>query len=223
MHILIIDDHQVFRCGLSTALQKLGEYTAISEADCIAAAKISIEAAHRDLDLVILDLGLPDGDGIEFLAYLQQHYPLLPVAILSAEESIKLMKQSLRSGAVGFIPKSTDTAVILSAIQLMLSGGTYIPPKMMLSFSSDESDITTDETTAPTANSSIKQTPLAQPDRMHLTSRQQEVMKLIIQGLPNKEIAWQLNISEGTVKAHTTAILKARGLYSRKQLIALGR
>lgn len=223
MHILIIDDHQMFRCGLSTALQKLTESTTISEADCIAEAKTKIEAAHRDIDLTLLDQSLPDGEGIEFLDYLQQRYPLLPVAILSAEESVQLMKQSLRAGAVGFISKNTDTAVVLGAIQLMLSGGTYIPPKMMLSYSSDESNTTADETTSPTANSSIQQTPLSRPDRMHLTSRQQEVMKLIIQGLSNKEIAWQLNISEGTVKAHTTAILKARGFYSRKQLIASGR
>jgi len=218
MHILIVDDHQMFRCGLSTALQKLGEHCTISEADCIAAAKIRIETTHRDLDLMLLDQGLPDGTGIEFLAYIQQHYPLMPVAMLSAEESIKLMKQSLRSGAVGFIPKSTDTPIILGAIQLMLSGGTYIPPKMMPTLSSGGADTTADEPTNPTVNL----TPLSQPDRAQLTQRQQEVMKLIIQGISNKEIAWQLNISEGTVKTHTTAILKARGLFSRKQLIASG-
>jgi len=208
MHILLIDDHQMFRCGLSTALQTLGDHSTISEADCIAAAKSSIKTLHREIDLVLLDQGLPDGEGLELLIYLQRHYPLLPVAILSAEENIKLMKQSLDSGAIGFIPKSTDTSIILAAIQLMLSGGTYIPSQMMLSHASATDD------------NPINTSPLAQPSRTHLTARQQEVMKLIIQGLSNKAIASQLNISEGTVKTHTTAILKSRGFFSRKQLIA---
>lgn len=215
MHILIVDDHQMFRSGLSIALQALTELNTISESARIADAKLKIESCHQDIDLILLDQNLPDGTGSEFLQHLQQHYPLLPVAILSAEENIKLMKESLNGGAVGFIPKSTNTSVVLGAIQLMLSGGIYVPPKMIALSSLPAIE--------PQHHDINEQLALTQQLQTSLTPRQQEVMKLIMQGLANKDIAWQLNISEGTVKAHTTAILKAKGYYSRKQLIASGK
>jgi len=125
------------------------------------------------------------------------------------------MKESLNAGAVGFIPKSTGTTVVLGAIQLILSGGIYVPPKMIALSSLPAIE--------PQHNEINEQPALTQQPRASLTQRQQEVMKLIMQGLANKEIAQQLNISEATVKAHTTAILKAKGYYNRKQLIASGR
>ncbi|MDX8413440.1 MAG: response regulator transcription factor, partial [Mariprofundales bacterium] len=131
MHILLIDDHQLFRLGLSQALHSLNKETTISEAGCLVEAKDSLEANQQSFDLILLDQILPDGEGINFLAYLQQYYPLIPVAMLSGEEDIKLMKQALNFGALGFIPKSTDIAIILTALQLIFSGGIYIPPKMM--------------------------------------------------------------------------------------------
>jgi len=88
MHILIVDDHQMFRCGLSIALQALAELNTISESASIADAKLKVESSHQDIDLILLDQSLPDGKGNEFLKHLQQHYPLLPVAMLSAEEKL---------------------------------------------------------------------------------------------------------------------------------------
>ncbi|MDX8409666.1 MAG: response regulator transcription factor [Mariprofundales bacterium] len=205
MHILIIDDHHLFRLGLSRALLTLDKDTVISEAGCLAEAKDSLKANPQSFDLILLDQILPDGEGINFLHHIQQHYPLIPVAMLSGEEDVGLMKRALESGAFGFIPKSTDIAIILTALQLILSGGIYIPSSMMPSLCSNAS------TKVRGLNTRSEQ----------LTQRQQEVMELITQGLSNKEIAWQLNISDGTVKTHVTAILKAKKLHGRKQIIAM--
>ncbi|MDQ6966838.1 MAG: response regulator transcription factor [Mariprofundaceae bacterium] len=204
MQILLVDDHELFRSGMATALRTVDEDISILEADCIASARPVIEANHRTIDLVLLDYEMPDGNGIIFLQRIQQDYPLLPVAMLSAVENVRLMTQSLESGALGFIPKTTSTSVILPAIQLMLSGGTYIPPTMLPAL----------------ALSAFSEPAQADKADEGLTERQLEVLGLIAQGLSNKEIAWRLKITEGTVKAHVSVILKARGSFSRKQLIA---
>ncbi|RLL53534.1 DNA-binding response regulator [Mariprofundus sp. EBB-1] len=204
MHILLIDDHALFRSGMSAALTALGEDIAMSEAGSIDAASTIIESSHKNIDLVLLDYELPDGDGIGLLKHITRQYPDMPVAMLSAFEDTKLMKLALEAGALGYIPKRTSTSVILSAIQLILSGGTYIPPKLLPSM-----NIFNNRTTSQ-----------AEQGSEHFTQRQQEVLKLIINGLANKEIAWQLNISESTVKVHVSAILKIKGMHSRKQLIA---
>jgi len=204
VQILLVDDHELFRSGMATALRTLDEDISILEADCIASARPVIEANHRAIDLVLLDYEMPDGNGITFLQRIRQDYPLLPVAMLSAVENVRLMTQSLEAGALGFIPKVTSTSVILPAIQLMLSGGTYIPPTMLPAL-------------ALSAFSEPAQADKADED---LTERQLEVLGLIAQGLSNKDIAWRLKIAEGTVKVHVSVILKARGLSSRKLLIA---
>ena len=203
MLILLIDDHELFRSGMATALRELDASVDILEADSIASGLSVIEKTNSTLDLVLLDHELPDGNGISLLKRIRMDCPLIPVAMLSGVECPKLMKQALELGAMGYIPKATNTPVVLSAIHLMLSGGIYVPPKMLPSLGS-------------AAPSSPAQ---AEANDERLTVRQLEVLDFITQGLSNKEIAWQLNISEGTVKAHVTVILKAKRAHSRKQLI----
>jgi len=193
MHILIVDDHALYRRGLTQALMDQPDIRRVSEAGSAAAACAVIDLHSDDLSLTLLDHGLPDTNGIALLQQLQQQHPLLPVAILSASEDALLIKQAIDAGALGFIPKSTDTPVLISAISLILSGGTYIPPNMQQ-----------------------KQPPAA---LRTLTARQQEVLHLICSGMPNKEIAWRLGISEATVKAHITVIFRAYGVSSRTQLL----
>jgi len=205
MKLLLVDDHELFRFGLLTALQNKGYDFSISEADSIQMAQSIVKASGHTFDLVLLDQKLPDGNGLDFVAYLRQHYPLLPVAMLSAVDSPVLMKQSLDMGAMGYIPKRATTAVIAGAIQLMLSGGIYVPPMMMSLLRSDD-------------NTQAKELGVT---KSLLTVRQQEVMSLICEGLSNKEIGWQLGVSEGTIKAHVSVILKVKGVFSRKQIIAL--
>lgn len=203
-HLLLIDDHQLFRSGVLLALQTFNKTIFATESDSIASAKTILENSTHNIDLILLDQSLPDGEGINLLQHIKNHYSSIPVVILSASDDIALMKQALQLGASGYIPKSSNTSVIVSAIQLILSGGIYIPPKLMPSaLASDNHAITSP------INQSVEP----------LTERQQQVLKLVCQGLSNKEIAWQLKIAEGTVKGHISLILKSRSMHSRKQLI----
>jgi len=203
MHILIVDDHGLFRQGLVQLLKEELQVKTVSEASSVASASSVIEQHHQGINLVLLDHGLPDGDGVDLLEKVQCNHPHLKVAILSGHENPPLMEKSLRLGAVGFIPKRTEPSVLLSAIQLVLAGGIYIPTDL-LPFLSKEG-IRKFEATM--ANGS-------------LTQRQLEVLGLIRIGLSNKEIARQLNISEATVKAHVTVVLKSHGVSSRTKLLA---
>jgi DNA-binding NarL/FixJ family response regulator len=206
MHILIVDDHDLFRQGLVQLLKEELQVKTVSEASSVASACSVIEQHHQGINLVLLDHGLPDGEGIDLLEEVQCRHPHLKIAILSGHEAPPLMEKSLRLGAVGFIPKRTDASVLLSAIQLVLAGGTYIPTDL-LPFLTKEGVQKIESTMG---NSS-------------LTQRQLEVLGLIQAGLSNKEIARQLNISEATVKAHVTVILKSHGVSSRTKLLAPGR
>ena len=206
MHLLIVDDHDLFRQGLVQLLMEELQVKTVSEASSVASACSVIEQNHQDINLVLLDHGLPDGKGIDLLEEIQRHHPHLKVVIISGHEDPPLMQKSLRLGAVGFIPKSTETSVLLTAIQLILAGGTYIPTHL-LPFLSREG---------------IRKFKATIEDDS-LTQRQLEVLGLIRVGFSNKEIARQLNISEATVKAHVTVVLKAHGVSSRTKLRISGR
>ncbi len=199
MHILVVDDHQLFRSGLIQLLQGLSRIRKISEAESIAEARRLIRE-NGNFGLILLDYELPDGKGINLLMEIKRQYPEQKVAMLSAWEDIELMRRSLEIGALGYIPKSTRATILLTAIQLMLEGGTYIPPHLL---------------------SLIRDEPIEEPmsSSKHLTERQLEVLKLIRSGMTNKEIARLLGISEATVKAHVTAILRYKGVSSRNKLL----
>jgi len=197
MHILIVDDHDLYRQGLAQSLLGCAQILAISEADCLASARDIIHAQHDCLDIVILDHGLPDGNGITLLKELQTTHPLLPVAMLSAHEDMNLMRECIEAGALGFIPKSTETTILLSAVELMLAGGSYIPPSLY----------------------HLAQHSAVKPQNDPLTQRQEQVLALLRLGLSNKEIAYQLRITEATVKAHVTMILKHYRVTSRTMLL----
>jgi len=204
MHILIIDDQDCYREFLSGLLQSSDLNVSITEAATIKVARAKIKAPQQPYDFVLLDHILPDGEGLDLLKEARNHYPELPIAMLSATEDPQLAWQCLELGASGFVPKSTILAVLLSAIQLMLAGGRYIPPHIlphmpMSKYTADTS-----------ANSKHEQ----------LTPRQLEVLELLYSGLSNKTIAHRLKISEATVKAHITAIFKLMGVSSRTKLIA---
>lgn len=203
MHILIVDDHDLFRQNLVKLLQsELHVKTAI-EADTVGSAHQLIAQHHQSLDLVLLDHDLPDGKGIDMLDGIRSEYPHLKVVILSGWEDPKLMQESLALGALGFIPKSIATSVLLTAIQLTLAGGTYIPTNLLPYLPKDGLN---KSATVLEAN--------------NLTHRKLEVLALMREGLSNKQIARHLNISDATVKAHVTAILRIKGVSSRTQLIS---
>ncbi|MFV1983959.1 MAG: response regulator [Thiohalomonadales bacterium] len=195
MKILIADDHALFREGLRHVLDDLAQPLLVLEAlDCPNALQLAGE--HPDLDLVLLDLQMPGEDGFTALAYFASHLPATPVVILSASDKRSDMQRSLDMGAMGFIPKNTPGSVMLSALNLVLSGGIYIPPSMI----KDEY--------RPHSNSGQKST-------TGLTPRQLEVLALLVEGGANKEIARELNLAEATVKMHVTAILKCLDVNNR--------
>jgi DNA-binding NarL/FixJ family response regulator len=204
MHILIIDDQDCYREFLTGILQGSDCSITISEAASIEIARAKVQASQHEYDFVLLDHILPDGKGLDLLRETKNQHPNLPIAMLSAKEDPQLAWQCLELGASGFIPKNTALAVLLSAIQLMLAGGRYIPPHILPHM--------------PIPNNSSNTADKNKHGQ--LTPRQSEVLELLYLGLSNKIIAHRLDISEATVKAHITVIFKLTGVSSRTKLIA---
>jgi len=201
MHILIVDDSDIFREGLADLLQESLQGVTILEADSVLSACNIAKQYHQKIDLLLLDHELPDGMGVNLLAEMRLEYSHLVIAILSAWEDPELMQHALKLGARGYIPKNTHSPVLIGAIQLILAGGIYIPPSL-LSF------IPTD----------VSQPIKVRQQKNRLTERQLEVLSLLRAGFSNKVIARKLTISEATVKAHVTIILRSCGVSSRTQL-----
>ncbi len=195
--ILVADDHALFRDGLRYVLARLGDDVEILEAKNCAEA-LALVGSRSDLDLVMLDLAMPGMDGLAGLRALRARSPAVPVVILSASEEPADMRQALDRGAMGFIPKSSTSSVMLSALRLVLSGGVYLPPAFLERHQSG---------TTPIAASSV--------EALGLTPRQHDVLRLLGQGQSNKEIARVLGLAEGTVKLHISAILRALGVHNR--------
>jgi DNA-binding NarL/FixJ family response regulator len=202
LKILVADDHALFRDGLRYLLGQLDGALELLEAKDGAEA-LELARAHPDLDLVLLDLGMPGIDGLAGLRLLRARCPAVPVVILSASEEPADVRQALDAGALGFIPKSSTSQVMLSALRLVLSGGMYLPPSYM-------------------ERSHAVRVPLAAAssvESLGLTPRQLDVLRLLGQGHSNKEIARVLDLAEGTVKLHISAILRALGVDNRTRAV----
>lgn len=197
--VLSIEDHELFRDGLRQALGEMTPPVDVLEASRFDEGVATIREHEPELGLVLLDLHLPDGAGLGMLSTLREEFPLLPVAIVSGDsDDPSAMRRALDLGAVGFIPKASTRAVLVSALQLILAGGTYAPPEALT----------------------------AEPDRRvervaGLTARQREVANLLTKGLTNKEIAGVLGISADTVKNHVAAILDALEVTNRTEAVML--
>lgn len=206
MNILVVDDHPLIREALRHVLPCLQAGVRLFDAaDCASAT--SIADAQPDLDLVLLDLSLPGASGMTALQTFRQRYPLLPVVVLSGFDDQDLVVSALDHGAMGFIPKSSSNDLLLGALRLVLSGGIYVPPQALPSDS-----LALRQVREPDA-------PALAPSDIGLTERQGEVLKLLIQGLSNKAICRELNLAEGTVKVHITALLKALNAANRTQAV----
>lgn len=199
MKILLADDHALFRAGMRHVLAQLAQDVQIIEAaDCEQA--LQAVASQDDVSLVLLDLHMPGRDGFAALEVFSRQYPALPIVVLSASEDRADMRRALDGGAMGFIPKSSTAPILVNALQLVLAGGMYIPPALLQApFSKDSSE--TIQTT----------------QSLGLTPRQLDVLGLVIEGLSNKVIAAELEVSEATVKAHITAVFKTLNVTNRTQ------
>jgi DNA-binding NarL/FixJ family response regulator len=209
LKILVVDDHPLICEALRQVLQALDRQLELLEASTCAEA-LELTGGNPDISLILLDLALPGVDGFETLRQLRDRFPDIPVVVLSASEQPESVMRAIDGGAMGFIPKTSSSQLLVGALRLVLSGGTYLPPEVLRRH----------EAIAPTAPQPPG-TPaqLREPREIGLTDRQSQVLALVVQGKPNKLISRDLNLAEGTVKIHVTAILKALGVTNRTQAV----
>jgi len=203
MNILIVDDHALFREGLRHVLGGLDECSGVLEAARCDEA-FAMVADNPAIGLVLLDIDLPDMDGCTALHRLSLDFPDLPVVLLTASESVQDMRRGFDAGASGYIHKSASAGMMLGALQLVLAGGIYIPPSLVGLERQD-----------PQPGRRATHHP-ARGD-VSLTSRQRDVLRLLRDGLSNKQIAARMGLAEATVKAHISAILKTLGVHTRTE------
>jgi len=207
--ILIIDDHALIREALRGVLKELKSDAVVSEAADWRNASRQIEEGGS-FDLVLLDLNLPDRDGAAILAELRERYRAVSVVVLSARQDRESIAKALELGALGFIPKSSDRDVMLSAFNLIFSGGMYIPPEILV-----RHEPPTERSPRPPT----QETRSASAPDLGLTERQMEVLALMMRGRSNKAICRALDLAEPTVKNHVTAILKALKAANRTEAV----
>lgn len=205
MKLLTCDDHELFRAGLRLAIEELDPASELREAASAAQLFEALEA-DADIDLLLLDLGLPDTVGTEALRHVRDRYPGTPVVVVSASEDAEAMRGALALGAMGFIPKSVSYPVLVSALRLVLAGGVYVPPSLILESKSAQAG---DAPSPARARSAV--------GLDLLTPRQKEVVELIGRGLTNREIADALGISVATAKHHAAAIYAALDVTNRTE------
>lgn len=208
MKTLIVDDHALIREAMRGIIIELQSDAVVLEAASCNQA-MSLLERHPDITLVLLDLGLPDRNGLEVLGDLHEKHPAMSVVMLSAFSDRDNVVKALDGGALGFISKSGSREVLVSALKLILAGGIYIPPDILVSNP-------TSAATPGRPESSKKQ---PSPVELGLTERQVEVLALMMQGKSNKLICRALDLAEPTVKNHVSAILKALGVTNRTEAV----
>ncbi len=198
--LVIADDHPLFRGALREAVSSVFAHAEIAEAGSLDEV-IKLLDKEGDVDLILLDLSMPGVRGFSGLLYLRAQYPSVPIVVVSANDDPTVIRRCMDFGASGFIPKTLGTDAIRTAIMSVLREGMWTPPDVDLGDSSDT------ETTALMARLAT------------LTPQQVRVLMMLSEGLLNKQIAYELNVSEATVKAHVSAILQKLGVESRTQAV----
>jgi DNA-binding NarL/FixJ family response regulator len=198
--LVIADDHPLFRGALREAVTGLLERVDIAEAGTFDEVAELLDRGG-EVDLILLDLTMPGVRGFSGLMYMRAQYPSVPVIVVSANDDPSAIRRCMEFGASGFIPKTLGVDVMRSAIRSVLDGGLWTPPDVDLTAGSD-------------AETSELMTRMAT-----LTPQQVRVLMMLSEGLLNKQIAYQLGVSEATVKAHVSAILQKLGVESRTQAV----
>lgn len=193
MKILLADDHALFRDGLRQLVNGLEREIEILETQNFQETLDTVSQC-TDLDLLLLDLRMPGMSGLGSLKRLLAAAPVLPIAVISASEDPDEMREVLETGVLGFIPKSESPSVMKHAIELVLDGGVYVPPALLHNARGVKNVL-----------------------REELTPRQLDVLRLIVSGSNNKEIARDLNLSVATVKAHLGAVFRTLDVTNRMQ------
>jgi DNA-binding NarL/FixJ family response regulator len=199
-HLVIADDHPLFRDALRQAVASVVASAKIDEAGSFQDLT-ALLGQDSDVDMVLLDLSMPGISGFSGLIYLRAQYPAIPVVIVSASDDVVTIRSSLEFGASGFIPKRFGVETLREAIGKVMAGEVWVPPDIDLSAAADP-----------------EMTRLR--DRLvTLTPQQVRVLMMLSEGLLNKQIAYELGVSEATIKAHVSAILQKLGVESRTQAV----
>lgn len=197
-HFIIADDHPLFRGALRQTLESQYPNASIEEAGTLEDVTARLEVSG-DVDLILLDLSMPGMRGFSGLMYLRAQYSGVPVVVVSANEEPQAIRRCMEFGASGFIPKSHGIEVIRDAISAVMEGNMWTPPDI---------DLGSDDGTADLVQRLAT-----------LTPQQVRVLMMLSEGLLNKQIAYELSVSEATVKAHVSAILQKLGVESRTQAV----
>ena len=198
--IIIADDHPLFRQALLGTLKAKLNYTQWLEAETVSELDEQL-LAHNDSDLLLLDLNIPGAHGFSTLIHVRNHFPQIPVVVVSAHEDHRTISKAMSYGAAGYVPKSTPVEEMRTAVKSVLEGKVWVPEDVDLA--SDDDD-------------EVSQ--LVQRFAT-LTPQQLRVLMMLREGLLNKQIAYELSVSEATVKAHVSAILQKLGVESRTQAV----
>jgi DNA-binding NarL/FixJ family response regulator len=194
--VLVIDDHPMVADMIALLARQVFTHADLLIADTLGAALEHVRRPQR-IDLALLDLGLPDCSGIQSLVVFRQAAPAVRVVVVSLTDDSATIQRALHAGAAGYVPKTHPAPLISAALRFVANGGTYVPPQALRPSAAEE--------------------PLAQEHPF--TPRQCDVMRLIVRGLANKQIAEQLKIAEDTVKQHARAAYLVLGVSSRTQAV----
>lgn len=236
MRVLLVDDHTLFREGIALLLRPLVDPLETWEAGSCEEAFALIDQTGP-ADLVLIDLGLPGASGLEGVKGLRERHPEMPVVVMSSADDKDTVLAALDAGAMGFIPKSSTSAVMIGALKLILAKGIYLPPSVFLAARNPAPATPPAAPAAPgavtpmhaslppaAADGPAAGTSSRRPSDLGLTPRQAEVLHLLLQGKPAKLIGRELDLSLSTVKAHTSAVLRALNVTTRTQaIVAAGR
>lgn len=195
--ILIADDHPLFRAALRSAVEKAAPESAVEECASLAEVRSALGAT---VDLLLLDLKLSDSEGMAGLTVLRAEHPTVPIAVVSASEEAAVVRRALALGAAGFIPKSTALPQMVEAITAILAGDSWAP----------ETPATDEDDDLPARVSS-------------LTPSQLRILEGLKAGRLNKQIAFDLGVSEATIKAHLTSVFRKLGVQNRTQAVILAK
>ncbi len=207
MKILIADDHELFLKGLEMILHDHD-----SKVEIVTAKNyneiFSIIDKNKNFDLILTDLAMPGAKWLDAIQRIHKALPDTPIIILSAVFDKEIVQKTIELGAAGYIPKTSSNAVIIGAVTLVLSGGVYIPPELLQDTNQNQFDLLKQVESMSPAQDVTEKVKILSP-------RQIDVLRLISQGKSNKQIAFELGLTEGTVKLHVTAILKILNVYNR--------
>ena len=197
--VIIADDHPLFRHALLETLKAKMASTLWLEAETVETLNSALQD-NSDADLLLLDLNIPGAHGFNTLIHVRQHFPQIPVVVVSGYDDADTINKAMSYGAAGFVPKSTPVETIFEAITQVYAGELWIPPNL-------------DNNPKNPSKSDVAERIAS------LTQQQYKILMMFAEGLLNKQIAYELNVSEATIKAHATAIFRKLNVRNRTQAV----